>query len=297
VKPSDEELELGRLLAEQHSPLTSLVAELRDRGPDATELASLASRLALQGVDVTSRVATAHASAAWKKWALAATGGASAIIIWLALPGPGRSPAVAVDSSGSTHAPQDAHALTTARSAARDDRELPGTARGLRPNAPSPVGAATGSVVAGQTLPPSAPPLATSSPLPAERSAAPSVGTRAPANPGAAAARPLSGGSNAAQAEANDSAVRAEASAAPSEMDLLRDARLALRQSPERALELAERHAQVYPQGRLTQERELLAISALVSLGRRTAALSRGARFERSFPSSPYRKQLGELLR
>jgi hypothetical protein len=80
-------------------------------------------------------------------------------------------------------------------------------------------------------------------------------------------------------------------------MDLLRDARLALRQSPERALELAERHAQVYPQGRLTQERELLAISALVSLGRRTAALSRGARFERSFPSSPYRKQLGELLR
>jgi hypothetical protein len=165
VKPSDEELELGRLLAEQHSPLTSLVAELRDRGPDATELASLASRLALQGVDVTSRVATAHASAVWKKWALAASGGASAIIIWLALPGPGRSPAVAVDSSGRTHAPQDARALTTAR----DDRELPGTARGLRPNAPSPVGAATGSVVAGQTLAPSAPPLATSSPLPAER--------------------------------------------------------------------------------------------------------------------------------
>jgi hypothetical protein len=45
------------------------------------------------------------------------------------------------------------------------------------------------------------------------------------------------------------------------------------------------------------QERELIAISVLVAMGRRTAALSRAARFEQAFPQSPYRKQLAELLR
>jgi hypothetical protein len=77
----------------------------------------------------------------------------------------------------------------------------------------------------------------------------------------------------------------------------LRDARLALRQSPASALAFADQHARLYPRGKLTQERELIAISALVALGRRTAALSRGAAFEQSFPTSPYRKQVGELLR
>jgi hypothetical protein len=76
----------------------------------------------------------------------------------------------------------------------------------------------------------------------------------------------------------------------------LRDARLALRQSPERALGLTEQHARLYPGGKLTQERELIAISALVATGRRTAALARGARFEQAFPSSPYRKQVSALL-
>lgn len=80
-------------------------------------------------------------------------------------------------------------------------------------------------------------------------------------------------------------------------MELLRDARLVLRQSPSRALELTDEHARLYPQGKMTQERELLAVSALVALGRRTAALSRAASFERQFPTSPYRKQLGDLLR
>ena len=40
-----------------------------------------------------------------------------------------------------------------------------------------------------------------------------------------------------------------------------------------------------------------IGISALVALGRRTAALSRGARFQRDFPTSPYRDQVQQLLR
>jgi len=85
--------------------------------------------------------------------------------------------------------------------------------------------------------------------------------------------------------------------ALPSELELLRDARQALRQSPTRALQLTDEHARLYPRGKLTQERELIAVSALVGLGRRTAALSRVANFERLYPSSPYRKQMGDLLR
>lgn len=96
---------------------------------------------------------------------------------------------------------------------------------------------------------------------------------------------------------ANRAPVSAGTVAPASEMELLRDARLVLRQSPSRALELTDEHARLYPQGKMTQERELLAVSALVALGRRTAALSRAASFERQFPTSPYRKQLGDLLR
>ena len=80
-------------------------------------------------------------------------------------------------------------------------------------------------------------------------------------------------------------------------MALLRDARLMLHQSPASALELTDEHARLYPQGQMTQERELIAVSALVALGHRTAALARAASFERQYPTSPYRKQLGELLR
>jgi hypothetical protein len=81
------------------------------------------------------------------------------------------------------------------------------------------------------------------------------------------------------------------------EIELLRDARLALRQSPARALQLTEEHARSYPRGKMTQERELIAVSALVALGRRAAALSRVASFERLYPTSPYRKQMNDLLK
>ena len=44
--------ELARLLAAAQPALASAVPLLRDRLPDATEVGSLASRLALQGIDV-----------------------------------------------------------------------------------------------------------------------------------------------------------------------------------------------------------------------------------------------------
>jgi hypothetical protein len=298
VKPSDEERELVRLLAEQHSPLTSLVAELRNRGPDATELASLASRLTLQGVDVASRVPSLQTSTAWKKWTVAASGAASVVIVWLAVRAPARSPTVPVDDGGrslSAHATTKAESLTTARSAS-GATPARGPVRGLQPDATT-AAAAAPAAPEQRTLVPSVSPLGTSPFVAGERAAPPSAGAETAANADAPVPRPKSIGSSSQPGVTNDFDGKGEASAAPSEIELLRDARLALRQSPERALELSERHAQLYSQGRLSQERELIAISALISLGRRTAALSRGARFERTFPSSPYRKQVGELLR
>jgi len=95
---------------------------------------------------------------------------------------------------------------------------------------------------------------------------------------------------------ANGTDAPAVDAALPTELELLRGARLALKGSPAEALRLVEQHRASYPAGKLTQERELIAISALVALGRRTAALSRASSFEHAFPSSPYRKQIGELL-
>ncbi|HKO47830.1 MAG TPA: hypothetical protein VJV79_08905 [Polyangiaceae bacterium] len=83
--------------------------------------------------------------------------------------------------------------------------------------------------------------------------------------------------------------------ARPTEVALLRDAQLALRTQPAEALALAEQHRVLFGRGAMVQERELIAITALVRLGRHTAVLARAAQFERDFPSSPYRKQVSAL--
>ena len=77
--------------------------------------------------------------------------------------------------------------------------------------------------------------------------------------------------------------------AAPqSEPSLLRDARLALNGDPGRALALTEKHRSDFPAGRLVQEREVIAITALARLGRLSEARSRAERFRGAYPSSPY---------
>ena len=68
MKPVDEEQELTRLLAQETSPLASSLGALRDLGPDAAELASLASRLALQGLDVSVPPPPAARPNPLKKW-------------------------------------------------------------------------------------------------------------------------------------------------------------------------------------------------------------------------------------
>jgi hypothetical protein len=76
------------------------------------------------------------------------------------------------------------------------------------------------------------------------------------------------------------------------EFRLLRAARQAVGDRPERALALTDEHAQRFPSGMLGQEREAIAIEALVKLGREAQAKARARSFVAAHPSSPYRSRI-----
>jgi hypothetical protein len=51
-----------------------------------------------------------------------------------------------------------------------------------------------------------------------------------------------------------------------------------------------------FPSGVVPQEREALAVEALVRLGRHTAAAARAAAFERDYPNSPHAARVRALV-
>jgi hypothetical protein len=73
-----------------------------------------------------------------------------------------------------------------------------------------------------------------------------------------------------------------------SESQLVGGGQRALRTDPRAALELARRHALQYPDGALTQERELLRFDAQVALGQLAAARSQAERFLQRYPRSSH---------
>jgi hypothetical protein len=77
--------------------------------------------------------------------------------------------------------------------------------------------------------------------------------------------------------------------ASTEEYRLLRSARQALVQNPALALRLTDEHARRYQHGMLAQEREAIAVEALVHLGRDGQARDRAHVFLAAYPSSPYR--------
>jgi hypothetical protein len=80
------------------------------------------------------------------------------------------------------------------------------------------------------------------------------------------------------------------------ELALLEEAQRALRNSPERALELTAQHEREYPDGAYLQEREQIAIEALFNAGHSVAMRARAARFRRTFPGSAHNARITELL-
>lgn len=122
-------------------------------------------------------------------------------------------------------------------------------------------------------------PIASAVPSAKEAESAPTISVDALAtakSPGPSAAPSSSN-------ERNDT--RAQGLAA--ERALLDVARTALaRGAPEEALEATQRHGREYAAGLLSEEREALAIRALMALGRRDEAKARAERFRARFPKS-----------
>jgi outer membrane protein assembly factor BamD (BamD/ComL family) len=77
---------------------------------------------------------------------------------------------------------------------------------------------------------------------------------------------------------------------------LLERAQDALRARPAEALALCNDHAKRFPNGMLVQEREMVAIEALVKVGRRDEARARADRFKARFPGSTHARRLDVLL-
>jgi hypothetical protein len=80
------------------------------------------------------------------------------------------------------------------------------------------------------------------------------------------------------------------------EIQLLQRAQDALGSAPTRALDLVNRHAAKFPGSAFGQEREVLAIDALVRLGRHSEARARAASFAARFPTSAHLHRLEALV-
>ena len=80
------------------------------------------------------------------------------------------------------------------------------------------------------------------------------------------------------------------------ELELLRRAQEALPSDGRAALLLVQEHERAYPHGLLEQERELLAIAALLSLDRVETAQLRAQDFRRTFPYSVHLRRLDRML-
>ncbi|RLB57109.1 MAG: hypothetical protein DRJ42_01390 [Deltaproteobacteria bacterium] len=80
------------------------------------------------------------------------------------------------------------------------------------------------------------------------------------------------------------------------ELTLLQQAQDALGRAPGSALALADRHARDYPRGALAQEREVVAVDALLRLGRRSDAEARASRFRAVNPGSSQLRRIERLL-
>jgi hypothetical protein len=80
------------------------------------------------------------------------------------------------------------------------------------------------------------------------------------------------------------------------ELQLLRDAAKTIRENPTEALALCNRAAERFPKGSLAEERETIAIQALVALGRADDAKARAAAFRKRYPQSAFQQRIDQIL-
>jgi len=154
------------------------------------------------------------------------------------------------------------------------------------------VGAALGLVVGGGwlALTSGAPPEVAVSP---PSLAPPAVTTATPSGADTGAPPAPSVTSRAAAAPASGTGT---AGPLPTESELLERARAGARSDPAATLALVAEHASRFPSGPLTQEREVIAITALVAAGRTAEAHARAERFFAAFPGSPHLRRVDALF-
>jgi hypothetical protein len=176
----------------------------------------------------------------------------------------------------------------------------PATAAPVGIHAPAP----EQSVARGATVPngeadSSAAPAATS-PGSLAQASPPLGSTRVPSAPLARAEREAGRTAPRSTARSGDepspSGPLAESTVVVSEVELLKQARSALSADPVQAFTLTERCRAQYPNGGFAQEREFIAISALVRMGRTDEARSRVSLFRMHYPSSAYLPRLTRML-
>src|SRR6185437_12473589 len=138
------------------------------------------------------------------------------------------------------------------------------------------------------TAPAHVPPRASGAIASAAAAAAP--GAPPPAPPASAEGAP------AAVAPSSGEGYVAGAPVPETEIELLQRAQGALAASPAQALALTREHTARFPGGAFSQEREVVAIQALLRLGQREEARARGARFVATYPGSGYRRRIEALL-
>lgn len=81
------------------------------------------------------------------------------------------------------------------------------------------------------------------------------------------------------------------------ELSILHRAQGALRRNPAEALALGARHEREFPGGALAQEREVIAIDALLRMGRSAEATARAQRFAARYPGSAHAQRVEQLLK
>lgn len=204
-----------------------------------------------------------------------AVAGAGAGVGWSVLHGTGAPPAPPAVERPVDEAPKAASALPGPQVAPPPEDAVP---------APSTLDAPP--AASGTSTHPAAVPL---SPAPRTAPPAPATGVVASPSPSTALAP---GGAPRAEGPTGPSTT----TAGESELSLLDRAHARMGADPAGALRALEEHRSRYPQGTFAQEREVLAIEALVHLGRRKEAEARAAAFATQFPGSAHRRRIAVLL-
>ncbi len=288
-------------LFSEGGPLAQALQDLRQQAPDAERLTKMARALSDYGVDVKldlppSGPEAAAAKAGWSVAAKtsAAVGGAVAIGLVLVLLGRG-----AGDSHGiaPTHGTPSAPASPSPRAA---------DGSGAKPQAhptaaPARPGGADTAVVTPSAAERAVGPEgqhAASEKLPSAQ--APSL---TPPSSDAANDAPRSTSSGTARGTTNPTLrsdpTQESEEVAPElepEISLLKRAREALDKNPGTALALAEQHRRDYTKAQLGQEREVIAITALMRMGMPTSAQKRAEQFKRTYPRSAYLGQIERIV-